>query len=248
VSEDAEKPVPEKLSVYERRDGQLVRKLNDERDPARRYSAEVNVTLGTSRLIEYTDEEERARDAEERAWEQERPTREAAAKREAEEAEAFRASLKYEPRITAFLDILGWRAAVLGSCEAVDGAARLGLALKVFQAQVQHTENLARMGFPGDLQAIQFSDTIVFSASGSAGGEFDFFTRQLRFATDQLLFNGLLARGGICEGRLFHQGTMAFGPALITAYDLEQCAVSPRIIAEEGLGQRLLQSNCMFED
>jgi hypothetical protein len=53
---------------------------------------------------------------------------------------------------------------------------------------------------------------------------------------------GLLVRGGLSRGRLYHQGSVVVGEAMIDAYRLESCvakqarvAVSPRIPDNEGL-------------
>ncbi len=53
---------------------------------------------------------------------------------------------------------------------------------------------------------------------------------------------GLLARGGLSRGRLYHQGSVVVGEGMIDAYRLERCvakqariAVSPRIPDNEGL-------------
>jgi hypothetical protein len=53
---------------------------------------------------------------------------------------------------------------------------------------------------------------------------------------------GLLARGGLSRGRLYHQGRVVAGEAMVDAYRLERCvakqarvAVSPRIPENEGV-------------
>lgn len=46
-----------------------------------------------------------------------------------------------------------------------------------------------------------------------------------------LMKRGIFIRGGITDGPMFHSGSMAFGPALTAAYDLEnRSAVTPRIV------------------
>jgi hypothetical protein len=53
---------------------------------------------------------------------------------------------------------------------------------------------------------------------------------------------GLLVRGGLSRGRLYHQGSVVVGEAMVDAYHLERCvakqarvAVSPRIPDNEGV-------------
>jgi hypothetical protein len=53
---------------------------------------------------------------------------------------------------------------------------------------------------------------------------------------------GLLVRGGLSRGKLYHQGSVVVGEAMVDAYRLERCvakqprvAVSPRILDNEGI-------------
>lgn len=84
----------EKLPIFKVVEGHLVRIPGDIRDPKRRYSSVSDVKTGQSYLREFTDEEERQRDAEEEVWEAEQPQREAKAKRREKEAQHFRESLR----------------------------------------------------------------------------------------------------------------------------------------------------------
>lgn len=115
------------LPVYRYMNGELVRVPGDVRDPRRRYSAVC--TPEGNYYREFTEDEERSRDAEEALWEKERPKREAEAKKREEAAAQYRASLKYETRLILLADILGWSSAVRASHLDSERTAELGIAL-----------------------------------------------------------------------------------------------------------------------
>jgi hypothetical protein len=101
--------------VYRLVDGQKVRIPGDVRDPKRRYSLVADDAGG--HYLEFTDGQEQQRDLEEAQWEAERPQREALANQQEEQWEAFKASLKYEDHIIAYLDVLGWKDAIAQSAK-----------------------------------------------------------------------------------------------------------------------------------
>jgi len=49
----------------------------------------------------------------------------------------------------------------------------------------------------------------------------------------RLINLGFLCRGGISRGLVYHKDEIIFGPAMISAYRLEQAAVMPRIILHD---------------
>src|SRR5229473_319664 len=148
------------LPVFRIVNGELVRKEGDMRDPTRRY-AQTSGPKGEY-FREFTEDEERERDAEEARWAAEAPQREREAQRQKAEADAFRASLQYEQRLVAFIDILGWTHAVRTSALNPEVTRALGLALSLIRGQTQMTEwTAAHSGdeqWPGDPQSTHFSD------------------------------------------------------------------------------------------
>lgn len=228
-----------KLPVFRFVDGQLVRVPGDVRDPKRRYASTTNVQTGESYLREFTDEEERQRDAEEAAWEAERPQREAEAKRREKEAERFRESLKYEPRIVAFLDVMGWAAAIAASAHSVEATQKLGIAIQGLNAHVKMTawqrEHSGPNGWPGDPMMTQFSDSLLisFAADRNAKSHLEMTLSALVLG---LMFNGFVVRGAVTYGQMIHREALAYGPAMVAAYKLEQeSAIDPRIILSPAL-------------
>lgn len=228
-----------KLPVFRLVGGKLVRVPGDARDPKRRYATTTNVQTGESYLREFTDEEERQRDAEEAAWEAERPQREAEAKRREKEAERFRESLKYEPRVVAFLDVLGWAAAIAASAHSVETTQRLGITMQGLNAHAEMTAwqrgHGGPNGWPGDPMMTHFSDSLLISFAADRNAK-SHLEMTLSAVVLGLMFNGFVVRGAVSYGQMIHREALAYGPAMVAAYKLEkESAIDPRIILSPAL-------------
>jgi hypothetical protein len=148
-----------------------------------------------------------------------------------------------ERRLTVFLDILGFRDLVQ-QCPA-EPARYLALrgAFSYFgETKARIKANVLR---PRDLQFISFSDSIVVSAplSGFTDQklhmEWSYLVTELGALVLRLLKEGLLCRGGISIGWLYHRNNVLFGQGLIAAYDLETThARYPRILVSGEVAKR----------
>jgi hypothetical protein len=162
----------------------------------------------------------------------------------------------FEERVTAFVDILGFSdlvarmpaepplfETVKGALEAVlsaeetlyAGTERLG----VLTAGCYEVSESATLGQPTveqqkpDPQMIAFSDCYVLS--DRPGHLARTIARVHRLAL-HLLRDGILTRGAIRQGPLYHEERVVFGQALIDAYtDEKTIAKMPRILLEEKL-------------
>jgi len=84
-----------------------------------------------------------------------------------------------------------------------------------------------------DFRSHAFSDCIVLSQRGAFVALLFISVAQLAMA---LLDLGVLVRGGVALGPLYHDGSVVFGPAIIEAYHLEsRCAKFPRILVSESV-------------
>jgi len=230
-----------KLPVYREVDGQRVRIPGDVQDPKRRYGQVENMQTGESYLREYTDEEERRADAQAAAEEAERPQREAETKRHEEEAARFRESLRYESRIVAFLDVLGWADAVDESVDSVDLTQQLGIAMQGLAAEVDRVswqrEQVLPGGWPGDPMMTHFSDSLLISFSTERFSKNNM-EMMLTAVILRLMFHGFVIRGAVSYGPMIHREAMAYGPAMIEAYKLEKNeAIMPRVILDNHLAK-----------
>lgn len=228
----------------------IFKKVNDQlvkiekADSGRRYGLVTDLAEGASPstyYLQFTDEEEAAADAQKAAWDAGAKERDLEEIRVAEEAAKFEKSLKFETRITAFIDVLGWKNAVEDAAKGEnDRVLALGKALASMQGYSKFAESLRGLApqderWPGDPMVSQFSDSLLLSYSDDRSGR-DALKQALYILTTNLIPHGLLLRGGVARGKLVHQGTIAFGPAIHEAYHLESTvASSPRIILSKEL-------------
>jgi hypothetical protein len=200
------------------------------------------VETGEQYHLEFTEKEERERDAEEAQWKADAPKRAAEQAEQQRKAKEFRESLAYEERVVAFMDILGWRNAIVRSAEDAELTRELGLSLSIAANAGRHAERLAAMGadgkWPGDPQVTHFSDSVLVSVIADRNAE-ENLTHFLRAIVWTLVRRGMFVRGGVAFGQLIHRSGLAYGPALNAAYDLEHdVAVYPRIILDDALAAR----------
>ncbi len=225
------------LPVFLVINGELVPKPGNKRDPNRRYVTVVGGAEGDY-YREFTDEEERRTDQ----WEADRPQREA---EEAKKAAQFRESLKYQQRIVAFLDVLGWSAAIKQSIKDPMLAQQLGIVLDVAKTRAQIHEQLKQQAgdsvasvFPEDTQITHFSDCILVSVAATEYARM-YIESELATIVSNLLKLGFLVRGAIVQGMLIHKESLAYGPALVQAYALEsEIARVPRVILDPALAKQ----------
>lgn len=230
----------EKLPVFRKVNNELFRIPNDERNPKRRYALISDATGQYHR--EFTDEEEKERDAEEAQWEAGRRQRENEQKQRQKEADEFRAGLIYSSRIVAYIDVLGWRQAIERSRNNVEYVKQLGNALTIIKGKVSYASYLREtLQWPTDPQVTQFSDTILLSYAASKEHSSmleSSLLGDLWSIIRSMLGLGFFVRGGIVLGDLIHKDSIAYGPALEKAWKLEkEIAAWPRIVLDPTLAQ-----------
>jgi hypothetical protein len=139
---------------------------------------------------------------------------------------------KYEERYCAFIDFLGFAEAVnSGAWQPDDVLAAMKKANKVVG--------------DSDIKFTQFSDSLVLSALAEEEWSFLSIVLTARFLIFELTAHAVLLRGGITKGAMFHEDNLAFGPAFIRAYRLEQAAATPRIILDKDLVEEALWPSTM---
>lgn len=134
---------------------------------------------------------------------------------------------KYEEKIVCFIDILGFKKIIDESKEG-----RLDKLKSIYKiySEFREENSLAEKAF-ARIFTTQFSDSMVFSMPLThQDGAFSFITR-LRFLLMRFAAEGILCRGGIAFGELYHDDEIVFGPALNEAYTLEsEIAKYPRVV------------------
>ena len=157
-----------------------------------------------------------------------------------------------EPRVVAFVDILGFREIFARRARGEDDEVneKFYLELKnVFEGVFwpeQVRRDFLESQFEDDgvepVEATYFSDNIVISISRAASGAEMRIIRRCRNVYLGLLENGFPARGGVAYGVTHHKESMVFGEGIMRAYDLEsKLANYPRIIVERAIRRELMK-------
>jgi hypothetical protein len=157
----------------------------------------------------------------------------------------------YESRVVAFVDILGWSAAIQMAPEGnttgsiAEAAEIVALASEWSEvAQKTSPRDAKRLG----LMATHFSDAFVISSFANRDGG-QMIEGMLFALCRRLLVAGFYTRGGIAVGDLVHTERSLYGPALIEAYLLEsRKARVPRILCSRETLSVLDVAGSLLED
>jgi hypothetical protein len=134
----------------------------------------------------------------------------------------------YGQRYCAFVDILGFRQLVAGLGNDVAKVNSLKHALTTIRDQPRQAGPALFMHT--DFRTQSISDAVVISVAANVAALSELLISLTTLAT-RLLIEGYFVRGAITKGLLYHDDSMAFGEALLTAYHYEQTIVRyPRIM------------------
>jgi len=134
----------------------------------------------------------------------------------------------YEERIIAFIDILGFKNLANNEFKCEDIGAILKLPYLLRQ------DCIVKMLKIKGVMMTSISDSLVFSIRLEESGAMNKITKLLSVFMQAILSGyGLLLRGGIAVGKIYHDNEIVYGPGLVKAYELEnKIAVYPRIVME----------------
>jgi hypothetical protein len=162
----------------------------------------------------------------------------------------------FEDCFVAFVDILGFSSVVKQAATDGDKFETLRDALRNIDAQVQRLEGYrglcasldpaARFLWrPTPIEMTAFSDCYLISGKVSDGPWAVFAAVQALGAN--LLAHDMLTRGAVVCGAAYHQGRIAFGPAITEAVDIERnIAKYPRILVADGAREAIRWENENF--
>jgi hypothetical protein len=144
----------------------------------------------------------------------------------------------YEQRLVAFVDILGWQETTKRSANDLQ-------LLAIMESIVVSVKTSARIEelMATDVQIAHFSDSLVISSRSDEQGQRNLISCLFGLSNGLLLKGyfmrqeAFLIRGGVVRGPMYHDGPVVFGPALVSAYDLQKFAVYPRVILQSELAQ-----------
>ena len=136
----------------------------------------------------------------------------------------------YIQKVVAFLDIMGFKEIVEKS--QLDDYSRMNLIKTLTDLQAQRFYGSIYLGKDNPKELISFSDSIVISYSVSKGTILDIIY-DILWMQIELAQAGLLLRGGVTIGDVFHSGNVIVGPAMIKAFEMEsKIAIYPRVIVD----------------
>ena len=149
---------------------------------------------------------------------------------------------QYEDRYCLFLDILGFQSHIIETAANKESSKsqmtfpQLKSALEQISKGVHYREKIEVSGRwkPSSRQVTQFSDSVIISylkneanGNGVSSILMDVHNLQLKLVT-----KGILLRGAVTSGLLYHDEDFVFGPALNDAVELERLANYPRVILD----------------
>lgn len=142
----------------------------------------------------------------------------------------------YENRVTAFLDILGFKNWINNSVEEnVFNQIKKTLEYIADERESNYHGFLSEYNTDGDKEISVFSDSIVISYGETERGGTFYLLMDLIYICIHLNQEGFFVRGGVTYGKLYHKDHVCFGPAMVKAYELEQRAIYPRIIVDKNV-------------
>ncbi len=147
--------------------------------------------------------------------------------------------MKYETRVVAFIDILGFKSSVNKSLKDVQEFDRILTSLsdlkEFFIKPKDYYDIEADREYGADTQILQVSDSLIISRLIEERGGIYYMISDCSFAIHLLISNGFLCRGAIKVGEMHHKDTTIFGPAFIDAYEAEKQIRLPYISFNEQL-------------
>ncbi|AHN23925.1 hypothetical protein [Lysinibacillus varians] len=168
-------------------------------------------------------------------------------------------NIKYEKRLVLFIDILGFSNLVLGSASDHEKLLKIRDSLKVLERELKREKELQELleknqqtlrnsphtaywkndkpyVNPGKIDYTQFSDSIIISKPYINAQSLISLISNVSLLQARFLQEGILFRGGLAYGDMYHKENLCFGPAFNRAYYLEsKVAKYPRIVIDNDI-------------
>lgn len=155
----------------------------------------------------------------------------------------FEAPMKYETRVVAFIDILGFKAILDDTVDkdGSDNTERISRLVSAYRAirdvwGLDAKEDLLGSDSPESKKVSIFSDSIVVSFKAEEPSEVFITLLEIKWLIMRLISRKILVRGAVSIGKFIHNDYYLFGPALVEAYTLEsKAAMYPRVILDSSI-------------
>lgn len=148
--------------------------------------------------------------------------------------------MKYEQRIVAFIDILGFKALLDDTTDnkGNDDEEAINKLISAYEA-IRDIWDLDKKSDYLDTKSSDtkkvsiFSDCLVVSFEVDQPSEVFFTLLEIKWLIMRLISRRILCRGAVSIGKFIHTDNYLFGPALVEAYTLEsKAAMYPRVILD----------------
>ena len=150
-----------------------------------------------------------------------------------DDSELVFGEIRYERRLVAYFDVLGWRADIEQAGDDPKRLGRLALVVRALSGLAVPTE-----GRVDGARLSSFSDNVVFSIPYDR--EQAIWTlRSIAVVQLGLAMVGFWLRGGVTVGQLYHDEGIVFGPALVRAAAIESEEAVNAVIAFDGSSAEL---------
>ena len=138
----------------------------------------------------------------------------------------------YQPRVCAYLDILGFSDLVARIPSEPERFTDLLGVLREFQTL---SRNYGDGGYYGR-EVTAFSDSVVVSCPVHKENAAKVLCQDVVWLIRSLLKRGIIVRGGVAVGRMYHHQNVVLGEAMIEAHRLEQTvAIYPRVVVQDAV-------------
>lgn len=143
--------------------------------------------------------------------------------------------MKYESRVTCFLDILGFQKHINDSVKDKSGEKEIDKISDALMC-IRDVLDIDRDKTQESKVVTQFSDCIVISFCDKEESGVFWMLLEIQWLLMNLVSRGFICRGGISHGKLIHNEKLVFGPALVEAYKMEsEAALYPRVILHNSI-------------
>lgn len=152
--------------------------------------------------------------------------------------------MNYENRVTAFIDILGFKELLSGTVDGKNNDVPENID-KIFESYQtirdvwnlnEQDSTIGKRVSRASKMITTFSDCLVISFKTEEKSEVFYTLLEIKWMIMRLIYKGILCRGAITHGKLIHTDEVLFGPALAEAYILEsRAALYPRVILHKDI-------------
>ena len=145
----------------------------------------------------------------------------------------------YTDSLVAFLDILGLTDRIRETANVQSEAQTIADMLEAVQRVVTVINERARDSWKVDFSARAFSDSVVISCPTISRRALIYLAHTIAMLQFDIMRKGFFLRGSVAAGGHYEADGVAFGPALLRAYEMEKRSIWPRVLVDPFIFQKL---------